>query len=126
MPEPAVRTPALPADGRPRTPPDDLPILAVDMPVLYEDEGQEEMGESRPHTTTEAILRFALVAHFRTRPGCEVLSDMNLYYHRVDRLAYVSPDVMVVTPFAPLPPDLKSYRIGQNGPAPVLTVEVLS
>jgi hypothetical protein len=51
---------------------------------------------------------------------------MNLYYHPTDRWAYASPDVMVVTPPAPLPRELTSYRIGETGPAPILTVEVLS
>lgn len=102
------------------------PIIAIDLPVVYEDEGQEERGDSLPHTTAEAVLRLALTAHFAPRPGHVVLANMNLYYHPIDRWAYVSPDVMVVTPPAPLPRNLASYRIGRPGPAPVLTVEVLS
>lgn len=118
-----VRAPVQPA-----TPPvpADLPVIAIDLPVMYEDEGQEEMGDSLPHTTTEAILRFGLMAHLAGRPGLGVLANMNLYYHRVDRWAYVSPDVMVVAPPAPLPRTLTSYRIGEQGPAPELTAEVLS
>lgn len=99
---------------------------ADELPILYEDEGQEHMGDSRPHGVAEAVVRFALMAHFAARPGYEVLPNMNLYYHRRDRWAYVSPDVMVVTPPAPLPAGLRSYRIGEAGPAPVLAVEVLS
>jgi hypothetical protein len=102
------------------------PVIAVDMPVLYEDEGQEEMGDARPHVKTVNNLYYALVAHFGGMPGFEVLSDMNLYYHPVDRWAYVSPDVMVVQPPARLPENLSSYRIGENGPAPVVAIEVLS
>jgi Uma2 family endonuclease len=102
------------------------PVIAVDMPVLYEDEGQEEMGDARYHSTTQNNLYYALAAHFADRPGHEVLADMNLYYHPIDLWAYVSPDVMVVRPPVPLSPGLTSYRIGESGPAPVLTVEVLS
>ena len=120
-----------------------LPIIAIDLPVLfeddggrpmgtcglpllYEDEGQEEMGETRPHNLVEGILQTALTAHFAARPGHEVLADMNLYYHPDDKRVYVSPDLMVVTPPAPLPLGLRVYRIGTTGPAPVLAVEVLS
>jgi Uma2 family endonuclease len=104
----------------------DTPVIAVDMPVLYEDEGQEEMGDARPHVKTVNNLYYALVAHFSKTPGFEVLSDMNLYYHPVDRWAYVSPDVMVVQPSKPLPEELSSYRIGETGPVPAIAIEVLS
>lgn len=104
-----------------------LPVVACDWPVLFEDDGQESMGDTRPHTTAEAILRFGLMAHFAAvDPRAEVLANMNLYYHPTNRWAYVSPDIMVVVPPAPLPADLRSYRAGETGPAPVLTVEVLS
>jgi hypothetical protein len=51
---------------------------------------------------------------------------MNVYYHRIDRWAYISPDVMVVEPFEPLLPTQRSYRIGKDGPAPLVNIEVLS
>lgn len=120
---------------------DDLPVLYEDddvpfyrqpayaedeLPLLYEDEGQEDMGETRPHNLVETILQFALTAHFAARPGHEVLADMNLYFHPKDKWSYVSPDVMVVTPPVRLPTNLRWYRIGETGPAPVLVVEVLS
>jgi hypothetical protein len=92
--------------------------------VVYEDEGQEEMGDSLPHTTTEFILRLGLTAHLATRSGYSVLPNMNLYYHPTDRWAYVSPDVMVVS--GQVPRNLSSYRIGETGPAPILVAEVLS
>ena len=103
-----------------------LNVRPGELPVVYEDEGQDDMGESLPHTGTEAILRFGLMAHFAARPGHAVLPNMNLYFNPADPGAYVSPDVMVVTPPVPLPAGLRSYRIGETGPAPVLTVEVLS
>jgi Uma2 family endonuclease len=105
---------------------DDLPVIAIDLPVLYEDEGYEEMGESELHLTTLTILYFGLRSHLRSRPGYRVLGDLNFYYHPRKHHAHVSPDVMVVTPPAPLPDDLSSYHLGVHGPAPVLTVEVLS
>ena len=115
--------------SHPTLPPPDsppMPILNIDMPVLFEDEGYEEMGESLPHSTTEAIVRFGLMAHLRGRPDLVVLSDMNLHYHPLKREPYVSPDVMVVRPDRPLSEELASYRVGADGPMPILTVEVLS
>jgi Uma2 family endonuclease len=96
------------------------------MPVLFEDEGQEEMGETQPHTAAVQILLAGLIAHLAAQPRYQVFSDLNVYYHPIKRWAYVSPDVMVVIPFQRLPEELTSYRIGVQGPAPVLTIEVLS
>jgi Uma2 family endonuclease len=103
-----------------------VPIIAVDVPVMYEDEGQEEMGESEIHTTTVWILDTCLRAHLARRAECRVFCDLDVYYHPVDHWAYVSPDVMVVSPGRTFPGTLISYRIGEDGPAPTLVVEVLS
>ena len=105
---------------------DDLPVIAVDLPVMYEDEGQEEMGESEPHTLAGHILATGLSAHFAGQPDYRVFSNLNLYYHRLDPNAYVSPDTMVVRPLEPHRKDFSSYRIGQEGPAPDVAIEVLS
>lgn len=105
---------------------DRLPIIAIDLPVLYEDEGQEEMGESDIHTLTDLILFTALRAHLASRPEYRVFSNLNLHYHRLDRNAYVSPDEMIVVPARALAEPVRSYRIGDDGPAPVLTIEILS
>jgi hypothetical protein len=75
-----------------------LPVLAIDMPVLFEDEGYVEMGESIAHSTTEAIIRFGLYALLGQQPGLSVFSNLNLFYHPLNRKAYVSPDVMLVRP----------------------------
>jgi Uma2 family endonuclease len=96
------------------------------MPVLYEDEGYEEMGESLAHSSTDAIIRLGLIAHLGGQPDLAVFSNLNLFYHLTNRRAYVSPDTMVVRLPRPLPVDLASYTIGVDGPAPFLTVEVLS
>jgi Uma2 family endonuclease len=102
-----------------------LPVIAIDLPVLFEDEGQEEMGESEPHLLTLDILFNGIKAHLTDRPEYRVFGDINLYYHPRRHNSYVTPDVMVVLPPAPLP-RLDSYTIGVHGPAPVLAVEVLS
>ncbi len=102
------------------------PIFAVDMPVVYEDEGQEHMGDTLFHFTTEVILYFGIMWHLEGQKGFQSLPNMNLYYHPIDRSAYVSPDVMVVQPFEPIPATLRTYRIGEQGPAPLLAIEVLS
>ncbi len=110
------------ANGDPRQ----MPIIAVDTPVLYEDEGQEEMGETQVHTTTTDIIFYGVAAHLEAQPRYRVLSNLNCHYHPIKRRAYFSADVMVVAPPRPLRAHLRTYRIGPNRPAPLLTVEVLS
>ena len=95
------------------------------IPLLYEDEGLE-MGESDIHTSTTDVLLYGLRYHFAPAGGYRVFSNMNLFYSGNDPAAYVSPDVMVVRPPRPLAEPVSSYRIGQEGPAPVLVGEVLS
>ncbi len=96
------------------------------MPIIYEDEGQDEMGESNLHTLADRILSVGIQAHLQPRPTLQVFSNLNCYYDPDDRAAYVSPDVMVVEPFERLPEDLTSYRIGTHGPAPLQALEILS
>jgi len=102
------------------------PISDDDLPLLYEDEEEGEMGEANIHVVTEEIARNGLKAHLRHQPRYRVFSNMNLYYHPKDLKAYVSPDTMLVEPFAELGTDVSSYRIGVDGPVPRLTLEVLS
>jgi Uma2 family endonuclease len=109
-----------------RQTPRDIPIIAVDLPVMYEDEGQEEMGESEVHVITIEILRNGLREHFALRPRFHVFSEINVYYHPIKRSSYISPDVMVVELPKPLKRRQVSYRIGKNRPAPTVAVEVLS
>jgi Uma2 family endonuclease len=105
---------------------DEIPIIALDLPVMYEDEGQDEIGETDLHFESLAILRYGLRAHLASQPQYRVFSDLNLYYHRLDVNAYVSPDCMVVAPDRDLGEQITSYLLGRDGPAPVLTAEVLS
>jgi Uma2 family endonuclease len=94
--------------------------------VLYEDEGQEEMGETEVHGLTSAIIWFGIKAHLAPQPRYRVLSDVNCYYHPIKRSAYFSADTMVVAPPRPLRALVRTYRIGPRRPPPLLTVEVLS
>ncbi|MFN4259063.1 MAG: Uma2 family endonuclease [Gemmataceae bacterium] len=95
------------------------------LPILFEDE-DVEMGESSAHTRTCDILLYGLEFHFADRTDYRVFGNLNLHYAPNEPAAYVSPDLMVVQPDHPLPDDISSYQIGREGPAPVLTVEVLS
>lgn len=104
----------------------DLPIIATDLPVMYEDEGQEEMGETETHYDSIAILRYGLKAHLADHSQYRVFSDLNLYYHPLDLYAYISPDVMAVAPGRELGEQVTSYRLNKDGPGPVFTAEVLS
>jgi hypothetical protein len=103
-----------------------IPTIACDMPVMFEDEGQEEMGETDIHTKSMAILFWGIRAHLVDHPEFRVFSDLNCYYHPIKRWAYVSPDVMVVVPDLRLSENVTFYRISEACPAPVLVVEVLS
>jgi len=103
----------------------DIPIIAIDMPVMYEDEGQDELGEADHHYDTVAIFRFGVSAHLAGTKH-RVFSDLNVYYHPIDQEAYVSPDGMVVTPTSDLRDTIASYKVGRDGPNPILTAEVLS
>ncbi|MFQ5857983.1 MAG: Uma2 family endonuclease [Anaerolineae bacterium] len=102
------------------------PVIAIDLPVLYEDEGQEEMGEHTVHTLTDRIIYLGLEAHLAGQPNHHLFSNLNLHYHPIDPDAYVSPDEMVVVADLPPNPSMGSYRVKETGPAPVLVVEVLS
>jgi Uma2 family endonuclease len=102
------------------------PAILDGLPLLYEDEEEGDMGETNVHEITSAILRFGLEAHLAGQQDFQVFSNLNLYYHPRDPRAYVSPDLMVVKPLARLPDETSSYRIGEHGPGPVLTLEILS
>jgi Uma2 family endonuclease len=94
------------------------------MPLLFGNEDLE-MGESTVPTITAGILLYGLGFHFAQLTGYHVFANLNLYYSD-DPAEYLSPDVMVVKPPRTLPVQLSSYRIGQQGPGPVLVGEVLS
>ena len=76
-------------------------VLPDDIPILYEDDGREGMGEASIHTGTIDILFYGIDIHLKqTRPGARVFSNLNTYYpatpppEKKGALPYVSPDVM--------------------------------
>jgi Uma2 family endonuclease len=103
----------------------ELPVVAIDLPVMYEDDGQEEMGEIETHTDSTVILHYGLRWHWGRESPIQVFKNLNLLYHPTDQRAYVSPDVMAIRP-QKLRKKLRSYRVGTTGPAPFLAAEVLS
>jgi len=96
------------------------------LPLLREDDPEWDMGETNWHAVFEHIIRYGIAAHVARQPRYRAFSNMNLHYQPRFPRQCVSPDVMVVTPIVPAPDDLRSYRIGPDGPAPLLTAEVLS
>src|SRR5579859_4824325 len=114
----ASRTTSL-ADLRP------FPIIEDGLPLLYEDEEEGDMGDASWHTDAMDITLYGIKAHLGDRPEFQVFANLNLYYSARDGDAYVSPDLMVVEPGG-VNEDLPSYRIGENGPAPLVVGEVLS
>jgi Uma2 family endonuclease len=102
-----------------------FPIIEKGMPLLYEDEEEGDMGDATWHTDAMDIALYGLKAHLRDRQKLQVFANLNLYYSTTDRKAYVSPDLMVAEPDE-VHLNLPSYRIGEDGPAPLLVGEVLS
>jgi hypothetical protein len=87
---------------------------------------EDVVGDSTLHTRTCEIPGFGLDFHFRGRPTVRVFRDLNVYYSTEKPRLFVAPDAMVVETPQPLPTDLPSYTLGQDGPAPLVTAEVLS
>jgi Uma2 family endonuclease len=102
------------------------PVILDGIPQMYEDEEEGEMGEARLHTLAINILFNCFQVHLAPWRQYEVFENLNLYYDARNPNAYVSPDIMVAEPFLPMPENLPSYRIGETGKTPILTVEVLS
>ena len=49
----------------------------MDIPVIYEDEGQEEMGETQIHTATNDIIFYGVKAHLAAQPRFRVFSNLD-------------------------------------------------
>jgi hypothetical protein len=96
------------------------------MPIIYEDEGQDEMGDANLHTRSIEILHIGIEAHLRPRTQFQVFANLNCYYSREKPKAYFSSDIMIVEPYEFLPLELTSYKIGKHGPAPHAAIEILS
>ncbi len=103
----------------------ELAVLAIDLPVVFQIEGQEHMGETPAHSHALHTAFAGLLAHFSDKQEYRVFANLSLYYHPVNRGAFISPDIMVVCPSRPLEDTITSYRIGEDGPAPLIVVEVI-
>jgi Uma2 family endonuclease len=95
------------------------------MPWACEDE-ESKMGDSTVHTLSADILLYGLTFHFALQAGYRVFGNLNLYFSHAFPNLFLTPDVMVVKSSQPLPQELTSYRIGEQGPAPLVAAEVLS
>ena len=61
----------------------ELPDFARGIPIMYEDEGQEDMGESELHMLASHILFWGLNAHLARTPALrrhQAYLNLNLYY----------------------------------------------
>jgi hypothetical protein len=90
-----------------------------------EDE-ESNVGEATVHTLSAGILFYGLTFHFASLPRIQVFANLNLYFSRAHPNLFLTPDIMVVQPSRPLPVQVASYRIGEQGPLPRLVAEVLS
>src|SRR5262245_21786136 len=72
------------------------PVRGKEIPIVYEDEGQGDMGESDVHTQSVGVLYYGLQAHHSGRTNYRAFSNLNLHYSDDDAKAFVSPDIMVV------------------------------
>jgi hypothetical protein len=102
-----------------------FPIITEGMPLIYEDDDEGDMGEASIHTDTVGIALYGVTAHLADQEHLRVFSNLNLYYSESDRNAYASPDLMVAEPDE-TGADFPSYRIGTDGPTPLMVGEVLS
>lgn len=101
------------------------------IPILHEDITEADMGETDAHVTTNVILLICLRTFLAQRnPRLRAFANMNLYYElpqaKTDRKGCATPDTMIVQPSRRLGDDVISYEIGRDGPAPLLTAEILS
>jgi Uma2 family endonuclease len=110
-----------------------LPPILDDIPIVYEDEDEGDMGESNEHVDADEIVHVCVGAFLRrSGKGYRVFSNMNLYYREgplhegTGSAPYVSPDSMVVQPYTDLGDKVPSYSIGRDGPPPVTVAEILS
>jgi hypothetical protein len=96
------------------------------LPIIHEDDWEVDMGQADLHTLCEHDLRYGMAAHLAGQPQYRVLSNLNLHYQPRFPRAFLTPDLMVITPTVPLPVNLTAYYIEKTGPLPVLVGEILS
>jgi len=108
------------------------PLPADELPILYQEEEDDGMGEANLHVLWTYTLFHGLQLHLADRPELRVYSNLNVYYRKeplhpeTRKRPNVAADTMVVQPFAALPENIDSYTIDKDGPAPLLAAEILS
>jgi hypothetical protein len=102
-----------------------LPIITEGIPLIYEDDEEGDIGEASIHTDTLDLAFYGVGPHLAGEEHLRVFSNLNLYYSEIDRKAYVSPDFMVAQ-HKETGAGFTSYRIGVDGPTPLVVGEVLS
>src|SRR5262245_48263716 len=66
-----------------RTDQERITAVLSDLPILYEDDKEADLGESNVHVINDEILHICLSAHLKSRPEYRVFSNMNLYYQEM-------------------------------------------
>jgi Uma2 family endonuclease len=95
------------------------------LPAFYDDE-EPEMSETWAHSSTEAILWFALMAIIDDHGlDATAIPNMYFYYSPLEARKNVGPDLIVV-PARITTDGLTSYRLDVTGPMPVFVAEILS
>jgi Uma2 family endonuclease len=108
------------------------PLPAEDLPILFQEEEDDGVGEGNIHWLWAIDLYQGIKTHLAQQSALYVFANLNVYYRdkplhpKSRQRPNVAPDTMVVQPLAPLPEYVPSYSIGRDGPAPVLAAEVLS
>ena len=93
--------------------------------VYYPDGDGKPMAETEIHLFEMMRLILTLVDRFADRADVYVVGNMLLYYEEGNPRASVSPDVMVVIG-VPKGPPRRSYKLWEEGVAPVFVIEVTS
>lgn len=129
--QPRTEVDGLPELPRPVSVPPEAIVPGRDedgWPLMLEDDLIEalDMGEANYHYVENGIAYYGVKAHLADRPGLHVFANLNVYYHPKNPKWYVSPDVMAVE--ADLDPKgiVKSYRIPDDGPPPMMALETMS
>jgi hypothetical protein len=59
-------------------------FAGMPMPIIYEDDGQEEMGDANLHTRASEVLHIGIEAHCRPQRRFQVYANLNCYYSATD------------------------------------------
>jgi Uma2 family endonuclease len=99
---------------------DDQVVYYYDLHPTEED----LMGESAPHLALIVYL-ISLLRQLFSEQSCAVYGNLNFYQTLNPHERPLAPDVAVIKGI-PYDPDVSSWKVGQDGPAPQVVFEVLS